>query len=73
MPEQDHSPVVCEQLSAAAMVAVADIRSRVVGRDRSPGRLLGPCPLCFPSHTNPGIVSDIPGGYASRSGPAARI
>ena len=57
----------------SALEAVAGNRSRVLGRDRSPGRL--PSSLhglsSFP-FSHPGIVSDVPGRLSSGSSLAAR-
>ena len=60
-------------MSCSALEAMADDRSRVLGSDRSPGRLL--CSLqglssCPFSH--PGIVSDVPGRLSSGSSLTAR-
>ena len=59
-------------LSGSALEAVADNRSRVLGSDRSPGRL--PCSLLGLSSpfSHPGIVSDVPGRLSSGSSLAAR-
>ena len=60
-------------MPGSALEAVADDRSGVLGRDRSPGRL--PCSLhglFFSTFSHPGIVSDIPGRLSSGSSLAAR-
>ena len=60
-------------MSGSALKAVADDRSRVLGSDRSLGRL--PCSLPGLSSSpflHPGIVSDVPGRLSSGSSLAAR-
>ena len=69
----DDSPCEGRGLSGTAVEAVAGNRSRVLGGDRSPGRL--PCSLqglFSPPLSHPGIVSDVPGRLSSGSSLAAR-
>ena len=57
-------------MPGSALEAVAGDRSRVLGGDRSPGRLPGS--LLGPSSSpflQPGIVSDVPGRLSSGSTP----
>ena len=60
-------------MPGSALEAVAGYRSRVLGSDRSPGRL--PCSLLGLSSSpfsHPGIVSDVPSRLSSGSSLAAR-
>ena len=60
-------------MPGSALEAVAGNRSRVLGRDRSPGRLSGSLQgLSSSPLSHPGIVSDVPGRLNSGSGLAAR-
>ena len=57
----------------SALEAVTGNRSRVLGGDRSPGRLLGSLSgLSSSPFSHPGIVSDVPGRLSSGSSLAAR-
>ena len=56
----------------SALEAVAGDRRRVLGGDRSPGRLLGSLSGLFSPFSHPGIVSDVPGRLSSGSSLAAR-
>ena len=70
---QDVSPNKSRGLPGSALEVVAGDRSGVLGRDRSPGRLL--CSLhglLSSPFSHPGIVSDVPGRLSSGSSLAAR-
>ena len=60
-------------MPGSALEAVAGSRSRVLGRDRSPGRSSGSLQgLTSPPLSHPGIVFDVPGRPTSGSGLVAR-
>ena len=70
----DVSPNEGGGLPGSALETVAGSRSRVFGRDRSPGRLSGSLQGLSPSPlSHPGIVSDVPGRLTSGSSHAARV
>ena len=73
LPDGTSLPLRVRGLPGSALEAVAGNRSRVLGSDRSPGRL--PCSLQGLSSSpfsHPGIVSDVPGRLSSGSSLAAR-